>query len=122
MTGCIIVKSLQDRLGNSLILGYFLVMKFRKFKILNIEDNAPIKENAIPIVFNMDHIVSVKPINIMIRGDVVKGYWIRLSNGKKYKALEIPIELKELLAKEKLEDSNFNQTFERPEQQEVILN
>ena len=117
---CIIVKSIHVQVGNCLILGYFRLMKFRKFKILNIEDNAPIKENAIPIVFNLDHIVSVKPINIMIRGDVVKGYWIRLSNGKKYKALEIPIELKELLAKEKLDES-FNQRFENPEQ-EIILN
>ncbi|TDJ06428.1 MAG: hypothetical protein E2O68_04985 [Deltaproteobacteria bacterium] len=95
-------------------------MTFRKFKILNIEDNAPIKENAIPIVFNLDHIVSVKPINILVRGDVIKGYWIRLSNGKKYKALEIPIELKELLAKEKLDDVH-NQQFDNP-QQEIMLN
>ena len=94
-------------------------MKFKKFKILNIEDNAPIKENAVPIVFNLDHIVSVKPINILIRGDVIKGYWIRLSNGKKYKALEIPIELKELLSKEKSED-NFNFKID-PTEQEVNL-
>jgi len=98
-------------------------MKFRKFKILNIEDNAPIKENAVPIVFNLDHIVSVKPINIMIRGDIVKGYWIRLSNNKKYKALEIPVELKELLAKEKIEDS-FNVRMDNMDnnEQEIVLN
>ncbi|RLA64809.1 MAG: hypothetical protein DRQ88_01480 [Epsilonproteobacteria bacterium] len=91
-------------------------MKFRKFKILNIEENAPIKENTIPIVFNLNHIVSVKPINILIKGDVIKGYWIRLSNGKKYKALEIPIELKDLLAKDKVENS-FNQQIEPMEHQ-----
>lgn len=96
-------------------------MKFRKFKILSIEDNAPIKENAVSIVFNLDHIVSIKPINILIRGDVVKGYWIRLSNGKKYKALEMPVELKELLSREKSDDS-FNRKINNNHQNEVVLN
>ena len=72
-------------------------MNLRPFKILNLEEAAPIKESSIPYLLNLDHIVSVKPINILIRGNLHKGYWLRLSNGKKYRALEIPIELENML-------------------------
>ncbi len=83
-------------------------MNLRPFKILNLEEAAPIKESSIPYLLNLDHIVSVKPINIsgivdlkpiniLIRGNLHKGYWLRLSNGKKYRALEIPTELENML-------------------------
>jgi hypothetical protein len=73
-------------------------MNLRPFKILNLEEAAPIKESSIPYLLNLDHIISIKPINILIRGNLHRGYWIRLSNGKKYRALEIPQELEKMLA------------------------
>lgn len=73
-------------------------MNLRPFKILNLEEAAPIRESSIPYLLNLDHIVSLKPINILIRGNLHKGYWIRLSNGKKYRALEIPKELQEMFS------------------------
>ncbi len=74
-------------------------MNLRPFKILNLEEAAPIKESTIPYLINLDHIVSVKPINILIRSNLYKGYWLRLSNGKKYRALEIPEELEAMFGK-----------------------
>ena len=71
-------------------------MNLRLFKILNLEEAAPIRESSVPYILNLDHIVSLKPINILIRGNLHKGYWIRLSNGKKYRALEIPKELEDM--------------------------
>ena len=90
-------------------------MKFEKFKILNIEDNAPVKENVDSVILNMDHIISIKQINILIMSNIVQGYWIRLSNGKKYKALEIPLELKKLL-----ETSDNKSNIEKG--QEIVFN
>jgi hypothetical protein len=49
-----------------------------------------------PILLNIAHIVSIKPINIVISGSVVKGYWVRLTNGKKYKIVDIPISIQDL--------------------------
>ena len=72
-------------------------MNLRPFKILNLEEAAPIKESSVAYLLNLDHIVSIKPINILIGGNLLRGYWIRLSNGKKYRALEIPKELETLL-------------------------
>ncbi len=96
-------------------------MNLRPFKILNLEEAAPIKESSIPYLLNLDHIVSIKPINILIRGNLHKGYWIRLSNGKKYRALEIPKELDAMLtdfdsSKNSLEHLRFE------EESENILN
>jgi len=42
-------------------------------------------------LINPDHIVSVKPIKVATETrDVIDGYWIRLSNGKKYRAIQVP--------------------------------
>jgi len=96
-------------------------MNLRPFKILNLEEAAPIKESSIPYLLNLDHIVSVKPINILIRGNLHKGYWIRLSNGKKYRALEIPKELDAMLANfDSSKNSIENLRFE--EESENVLN
>jgi hypothetical protein len=96
-------------------------MNLRPFKILNLEEAAPIKESSIPYLLNLDHIVSVKPINILIRGNLHKGYWIRLSNGKKYRALEIPKELDAMLTDfDSSKNSIENLRFE--EESENVLN
>jgi hypothetical protein len=95
-------------------------MELEKFKLLNIEDNAPIKEIAVPVILNLNHIVSIKPINIPIKGTVLPGYWIRLSNGKKYKALEIPNKIKKLLEEDISHDSGPKQRKEYHEQKTIL--
>jgi len=50
-----------------------------------------------PMVINLEHVVTIKPINIMMNEDLVEGYWIRMSNGKKYRATTAPDEIKFLL-------------------------
>jgi hypothetical protein len=96
-------------------------MNLRPFKILNLEEAAPIRESSIPYLLNLDHIVSIKPINILIRGNLHKGYWIRLSNGKKYRALEIPKELDAMMADfDASKNSIENLRFE--EESENLLN
>ena len=50
-----------------------------------------------PVLINVDHLVSIKPIKMMINDHLLDGFWIRTTNGKKYRAIEIPSELKSLL-------------------------
>ena len=45
------------------------------------------------MLLNATHISSIKPINILFKGNIILGYWIRMNNGKKYKATRIPLEL-----------------------------
>ena len=46
------------------------------------------------MLINGDQIVSIKPIKMTTDDrDVLDGYWIRLTNGKKYRALQIPASL-----------------------------
>ncbi|MBD63884.1 MAG: hypothetical protein CME62_01650 [Halobacteriovoraceae bacterium] len=46
------------------------------------------------MLINGDQIVSIKPIKMTTESrDVLDGYWIRLTNGKKYRALQIPASL-----------------------------
>ncbi len=69
-------------------------MEFLKFTILNEKADQQIGVDEQVILINKNHIVSIKPINIMLtEGEVLKGYWIRNSNGKKYKATQIPSEI-----------------------------
>jgi len=49
------------------------------------------------VLLNINQIVSIKPINIVIDAEVIKGWWIRTSNGKKYRATKIPDEIKALI-------------------------
>jgi len=73
-------------------------MDFLKFTILNEKADQQIGVDEQVILINKNHIVSIKPINIMLsEGEVLKGYWIRNSNGKKYKATQIPSEVEALL-------------------------
>ena len=69
-------------------------MNFLKFKIIQTREEHSLETNLVDILFNVDHIVSVKPIKIVLSDGILNGYWIRLTNGKKYKATEIPNELK----------------------------
>jgi hypothetical protein len=65
-------------------------MNLKRFKIIS-ENKAQNTSETTNILINTEHIVSVKPINVTTESrDVIDGYWIRLSNGKKYRAIQVP--------------------------------
>lgn len=71
-----------------------------KFRILNNPDTQSVGGIDYPMLINSDHIVSIKPIKIQFAGNVIQGYWVRTSTGKKYKATQIPLELAAQLLEE----------------------
>jgi hypothetical protein len=89
---------------NSIFLKEGLQMLFLKFKILQTKEEHSVETNLVNILFNTNHIVSIKPIKIVLDDSILNGFWIRLTNGKKYKATEIPLGLKDLLTETKKED------------------
>ncbi|MFZ8933933.1 MAG: hypothetical protein ACO20H_02155 [Bacteriovoracaceae bacterium] len=72
-------------------------MEFAKFTLLSIKENEPIREREEEILLNLNHVVSIKPINIVMAEKVMRGYWIRLTNGKKYRAIRIPFYIEDTL-------------------------
>ena len=68
----------------------------RLFYILT-ETNQRMDLEVVPMLINLNHLVSIKPIRIMANEELIDGYWVRISNGKKYRAIQIPAELKEQL-------------------------
>jgi len=68
-------------------------MKFRKFKILDMKSNGATGMQEVDILFNLDHIISIKPIRISSPDKLLNGFWLRTTNGKKYRATEIPGDL-----------------------------
>lgn len=68
-------------------------MKFRKFKVFQSKPAAGQEGDEVEILFNLDHIISIKPIRISRSDKLVNGFWIRTTNGKKYRASQIPDEL-----------------------------
>ena len=70
----------------------------KKFTIFHSDESQRITQE-IPILLNLDHLVSLKPIKMTAEDrKVINGYWIRMSNGKKYKAVQIPSEVTDLLS------------------------
>lgn len=67
-------------------------MKFQKFTVFN-SKAMPQEAEEIEILFNLDHIISIKPIRISREDRLINGFWIRTTNGKKYRASKIPDEL-----------------------------
>jgi hypothetical protein len=67
-------------------------MKFQKFLILNSKPNNG-GDSEVEVLFNVDHIVSIKPIRIASPDKLLNGFWIRTTNGKKYRASKIPDDL-----------------------------
>jgi len=65
-------------------------MKFQKFKVLNTKPGPGQQADEIEMLFNLDHIISIKPIRISRPDKLINGFWIRTSNGKKYRASSIP--------------------------------
>lgn len=75
-------------------------MKLQKFKIITHNESQQVDERT-NILLNTDHIISIKPIKLTtVDRQVIDGYWIRLSNGKKYKAIQIPEVIKTLFSEE----------------------
>ncbi len=88
-------------------------MKLAKFKIITHNEAQQIDEKT-SLLINLDHIISVKPIKLTTaEREVIDGYWIRLSNGKKYKAIQIPESIKAVFNEElpqvKLSETNFHE-------------
>jgi hypothetical protein len=67
-------------------------MKFQKFTIIN-SKTSPTEAEEVEVLFHLDHIISIKPIRISRMDKILNGFWIRTSNGKKYRASKIPDEL-----------------------------
>ncbi len=71
-------------------------MTFKKFSILDTKSSSN-ETQEIEVLFNLDHIVSIKPIRISRPDKLLNGFWIRTSNGKKYRASRIPDDLLEVI-------------------------
>jgi hypothetical protein len=67
-------------------------MKFQKFTVFN-PKSTPQEAEEIEVLFNLDHIISIKPIRIARSDKLLNGFWIRTTNGKKYRASKIPDDL-----------------------------
>jgi len=70
-------------------------MNLHRFTVVTRNETQQADEST-NILINLEQIVSVKPIK-MIASDkqIIDGYWIRLTNGKKYKASRVPAIIKE---------------------------
>jgi hypothetical protein len=68
-------------------------MKFQKFIIFNSKPAPGSEAEEVEVLFNLDHIISIKPIRISRSDKLLNGFWIRTTNGKKYRAAKIPDEL-----------------------------
>ncbi len=72
-------------------------MKFRQFSILDTRSTGSSETEEVEVLFNLDHIISIKPIRISRPDKLLNGFWIRTTNGKKYRASKIPDELLEVI-------------------------
>ena len=72
-------------------------MNFGKFNVISHRNVQALEETHETMLINLDHIISVKPIKIPMDDKVVDGYWVRTSNGKKYRATDVPDSIKDLL-------------------------
>jgi hypothetical protein len=75
-------------------------MSLQKFKIVSPKDGQSVDNVFESLLINTDHIISLKPIRMVVEEKLVKGYWIRTTNGKKYRAVEVPDQIKSLLEDE----------------------
>jgi hypothetical protein len=80
-------------------------MSFRKFKILDLRGSG---DEEVDILFNLNHIISIKPIRIARPDKLLNGFWIRTTNGKKYRASKIPDDLLEIIGERYQGSINLN--------------
>ena len=69
-------------------------MSLERFKIVSPKDGQSVDNVFETILINLDHIVSLKPIRMVVSEKLVMGYWIRTTNGKKYREVEVPENIK----------------------------
>ena len=96
-------------------------MSLQKFKIVSPKDGQSVDNIFESLLINTDHIISLKPIRMVVDEKLVMGYWIRTSNGKKYRAVEIPDQLKDLIEDEGHESiAKLNVLSDEPTQNELL--
>ena len=72
-------------------------MKLKPFTILTYNESLQTDEEHLMLI-NLEQIISVKPIKISTKDrDIIDGHWIRLANGKKYRAIQVPTAITDAL-------------------------
>lgn len=97
-------------------------MALEKFKIVSPKDGQSVDNIFETLLINTDHIVSLKPIRMVVDEKLVLGFWIRTTNGKKYRAVDIPSSLKATLGVDEDHGSTtvLNVLSDDPSQHELL--
>ena len=97
-------------------------MALDRFKIVSPKDGQSVDNIFETLLINTDHIVSLKPIRMVVDEKLVMGYWIRTTNGKKYRAVEIPAALAAILGANEAHVSTtvLNVLSDEPSQIELL--
>lgn len=97
-------------------------MALERFKIVSPKDGQSVDNVFETLLINTDHIVSLKPIRMVVEEKLVQGFWIRTTNGKKYRAVEIPSSLKAILGQDEDHGSTtvLNVLSDDPSQNELL--
>jgi hypothetical protein len=97
-------------------------MSLEKFKIVSPKDGQSVDSVFETLLINTEHIISLKPIRMVVEEKLVQGYWIRTSNGKKYRAVEIPTSIKAILETDDSDKSGIalNVLSDEPSQTELL--
>ena len=97
-------------------------MGLEKFKIVSPKDGQSVDNVFETLLINTEHIISLKPIRMVVEEKLVQGYWIRTSNGKKYRAVEIPTTIKAILEADDSDKSGIvlNVLSDEPSQTELL--
>ena len=97
-------------------------MALERFKIVSPKDGQSVDNIFETLLINTDHIVSLKPIRMVVDEKLVLGFWIRTTNGKKYRAVEIPSSLTAILGEDEDHGSTtvLNVLSDDPSQNELL--
>ena len=97
-------------------------MSLARFKIVSPKDGQSVDNIFETLLINTNHIVSLKPIKMVVDEKLVLGYWIRTTNGKKYRAVEIPASLTAILGVNEAHVSTtvLNVLSDDPSQNELL--
>ena len=97
-------------------------MALERFKIVSPKDGQSVDNIFETLLINTDHIVSLKPIRMVVDEKLVLGFWIRTTNGKKYRAVEIPSSLTTILGEDEDHGSTtvLNVLSDDPSQNELL--
>lgn len=97
-------------------------MALERFKIVSPKDGQSTDNIFETLLINTDHIVSLKPIRMVVDEKLVLGFWIRTTNGKKYRAVEIPLSLNTILGVNEAHISTtvLNVLSDEPSQNELL--